>query len=80
MFCNWNNYLFNWYAYSFKIVDEDIDMSKIGIGNDGVEEEQPTVAEVIDERPDSVRLMEEYSSNTKWKKIVNGNCYSFSGG
>ena len=55
-------------------------MSKIGIGNDGIEEEQPTVAEVIDERPDSVRLMEEYSSNTKWKKIVNGNCYSFSGG
>ena len=50
-------------------------MSKIDMGNDGADEEQPTVAEVIDERPDSVRLMEQYSSNTKWKKIVGGTSF-----
>ncbi|XP_067943744.1 BUD13 homolog [Watersipora subatra] len=54
----------------FKIVDEDLDLSKIGAGNDDAEEENPIIAEIIDDRPDSVKQMEVYLSTDKWKKVV----------
>lgn len=57
--------------FSFKIVDEDIDIAQIRSGNDRTDEEAPTVAEVIDERPDDIKQMEEYTTR-KWKKIVGG--------
>ena len=66
------NKLFLLFIISFKIVDEDLDLSKIGAGNDDAEEENPIIAEIIDDRPDSVKQMEVYLSTDKWKKVVGG--------
>lgn len=54
------------------IMDEDIDLSKVKAGYNLEDEEAPTVAEIIDERPDSVKQMEEYASSNKWKKLNSG--------
>lgn len=65
-FCLIGNYIFG----SFKIIDEDIDISKVTSGDIAENDEDPTIAEIIDERPDSVKNMEAYAVNPKWKKIV----------
>ena len=54
------------------IMDEDIDLCKVKAGYNLEDEEAPTVAEIIDERPDSVKQMEEYASSNKWKKLNSG--------
>lgn len=54
------------------IMDEDIDLSKVKFGYNLEEEEAPTIAEVIDERPDVIRQMEVFASNKKWKKMIAG--------
>jgi len=35
-----------------------------------LEDDNPTVAEIIDERPEAVRQLEEYRENKKWKKMT----------
>ncbi|XP_061660220.1 BUD13 homolog [Syngnathoides biaculeatus] len=55
-----------------KIVDDDIDWRQIVTEENEVEEddeEAPVIAEVIDERPDNVRMMEVFRSSSRWKVI-----------
>ncbi|KYO17719.1 BUD13-like protein [Alligator mississippiensis] len=59
-----------------RIVDDDVSWSSLGAadGPERDEEEddegdEPVVAEFIDERPDEVKLMEEFRTNSKWKVL-----------
>ncbi|XP_037124788.1 BUD13 homolog isoform X1 [Syngnathus acus] len=55
-----------------KIVDDDIDWRQTTEEKNEVEEddeEAPMIAEVIDERPDDVRMMELYRSSSRWRVI-----------
>ncbi|NWH64228.1 BUD13 protein, partial [Geococcyx californianus] len=56
-----------------RIVDDDISWNSIAAIQEKEEEEDegdmPVVAEFIDERPDEVKLMEEFRTNTKWKLL-----------
>ncbi|XP_061557677.1 BUD13 homolog [Phycodurus eques] len=55
-----------------KIVDDDIDWRQMVAEENEVEEddeEAPVIAEVIDERPDDVRMLEAFRSSSRWKVI-----------
>ncbi|XP_041314121.1 BUD13 homolog isoform X2 [Pyrgilauda ruficollis] len=57
-----------------RIVDDDVSWNSIAAGPDKEEEEEdegdmPVVAEFIDERPEEVKLMEEFRTNSKWKLL-----------
>uniref|UniRef100_A0A8C4SAE9 BUD13 homolog n=1 Tax=Erpetoichthys calabaricus TaxID=27687 RepID=A0A8C4SAE9_ERPCA len=56
-----------------KIVDDDVDWKRfVPVEMDGKveeEEEAPVVAEVVDERPKAVRLLEEFRSSMRWKLL-----------
>ncbi|XP_057676982.1 BUD13 homolog isoform X2 [Corythoichthys intestinalis] len=55
-----------------KIVDDDVDWRQtVAEENDAEDddEEAPVIAEVIDERPDDVRMMEIFRSSSRWKAI-----------
>lgn len=57
----------------FKIIDQDIDINSINLGDKGanadeVDDEKPIVAEVIDDRPLEVKVKELYESS-RWKKF-----------
>eukprot|EP00076_Gallus_gallus_P033435 XP_024998973.1 BUD13 homolog isoform X8 [Gallus gallus] len=56
-----------------RIVDDDVGWSSIAAVPEKEEEEDegdmPVVAEFIDERPDEVKLMEEFRTNSKWKLL-----------
>ncbi|KFV78835.1 BUD13 [Struthio camelus australis] len=56
-----------------RIVDDDVSWNSIAVVQEKEEEEDegdmPVVAEFIDERPEEVKLMEEFRSNTKWKLL-----------
>ncbi|XP_077402534.1 BUD13 homolog isoform X1 [Vanacampus margaritifer] len=55
-----------------KIVDDDIDWKQtVAEENEEEEddEEAPVIAEVIDERPDDVRMLEIFRSSSRWKVI-----------
>ncbi|XP_077447753.1 BUD13 homolog [Stigmatopora argus] len=55
-----------------KIVDDDVDWRQtVAEGNEADEEddEAPVIAEVIDERPDDVRMLEIFRSSSRWKVI-----------
>ncbi|KAM8795478.1 BUD13 homolog [Eudromia elegans] len=57
-----------------RIVDDDVSWSSLAAAPDGPEEEEdegdmPVVAEFVDERPDEVKLMEQFRSNAKWKLL-----------
>ncbi|XP_064896249.1 BUD13 homolog isoform X2 [Columba livia] len=56
-----------------RIVDDDVSWSSIAAAQENEEEEDegdmPVVAEFIDERPDAVKLMEEFRRNAKWKLL-----------
>uniref|UniRef100_A0A8C0B6S7 BUD13 homolog n=1 Tax=Buteo japonicus TaxID=224669 RepID=A0A8C0B6S7_9AVES len=57
-----------------RIVDDDVSWNSIAAVQEKEEEEEdegdmPVVAEFIDERPDEVKLMEEFRTNTKWKLL-----------
>ncbi|NXJ10341.1 BUD13 protein, partial [Odontophorus gujanensis] len=60
-----------------RIVDDDLGWSSIAAVPEKEEEEDegdmPVVAEFIDERPDEVKLMEEFRTNTKWKLLGDQN-------
>ncbi|XP_025067732.1 BUD13 homolog, partial [Alligator sinensis] len=63
-------------ARRLRIVDDDVSWSSLGAadGPERDEEEddegdEPVVAEFIDERPDEVKLMEEFRMNSKWKLL-----------
>lgn len=51
------------------MVDEDIGIDSIPTGDNTIEEDAPTVAEVIDERPIVEQQMEIFSSSDKWRKM-----------
>ncbi|CAL1273407.1 unnamed protein product [Larinioides sclopetarius] len=53
-----------------KILDENIDIKAIKFGEEEIEEEEeaPVVAEVIDERPEEVKIKEVYEPS-KWKRL-----------
>ncbi|KAG2470002.1 BUD13 protein, partial [Polypterus senegalus] len=56
-----------------KIVDDDVDWKRfVPVEMDGKveeEEEAPVVAEVVDERPKAVRLLEEFRNSMRWKLL-----------
>ncbi|XP_068850940.1 BUD13 homolog [Aphelocoma coerulescens] len=57
-----------------RIVDDDVSWSSIAAVPEKEEEEEdegdmPVVAEFVDERPDDVKLMEEFRTNSKWKLL-----------
>ncbi|XP_019715102.1 BUD13 homolog [Hippocampus comes] len=55
-----------------KIVDDDVDWRQTVAEENEVEEdddEAPVIAEVIDERPDDVRMLEIFRSSSRWKVI-----------
>ncbi|OXB81334.1 UNVERIFIED_CONTAM: hypothetical protein H355_014378 [Colinus virginianus] len=60
-----------------RIVDDDLGWSSIAAVPEKEEEEDegdmPVVAEFIDERPDEVKLMEEFRTNAKWKLLGDQN-------
>ncbi|XP_042687916.1 BUD13 homolog isoform X4 [Centrocercus urophasianus] len=60
-----------------RIVDDDVGWSSIAAVPEKEEEEDesdvPVVAEFIDERPNEVKLMEEFRTNTKWKLLGDQN-------
>ncbi|GBM63133.1 BUD13 [Araneus ventricosus] len=53
-----------------KILDENIDIKAMKFGEEEIEEEEeaPVVAEVIDERPEEVKIKEVYEPS-KWKRL-----------
>uniref|UniRef100_A0A8C3MUF1 BUD13 homolog n=1 Tax=Geospiza parvula TaxID=87175 RepID=A0A8C3MUF1_GEOPR len=55
-----------------RIVDDDVSWNSIAAAPEKEEEEDEgdmPVAEFIDERPEEVKLMEEFRTNTKWKLL-----------
>ncbi|NWX67790.1 BUD13 protein, partial [Alca torda] len=60
-----------------RIVDDDVSWNSIAAVPEKEEEEDegdmPVVAEFIDERPDEVKLMEEFRTNAKWKLLGDQN-------
>ncbi|XP_064588209.1 BUD13 homolog isoform X2 [Zonotrichia leucophrys gambelii] len=56
-----------------RIVDDDVSWNSIAAAPEKEEEEDegdmPVVAEFIDERPEEVKLMEEFRTNSKWKLL-----------
>ncbi|XP_051494580.1 BUD13 homolog isoform X2 [Apus apus] len=60
-----------------RIVDDDVSWNSIAAAQEKEEEEDegdmPVVAEFIDERPDEVKLMEEFRTNAKWKLLGDQN-------
>ncbi|KAM9654213.1 BUD13 homolog isoform 2-T2 [Morphnus guianensis] len=61
-----------------RIVDDDVSWNSIAAVQEKEDEEEdegdmPVVAEFIDERPDEVKLMEEFRTNTKWKLLGDQN-------
>uniref|UniRef100_A0A8C2TIE9 BUD13 homolog n=1 Tax=Coturnix japonica TaxID=93934 RepID=A0A8C2TIE9_COTJA len=60
-----------------RIVDDDVGWSSIAAVPEKEQEEDegdmPVVAEFIDERPDEVKLMEEFRTNAKWKLLGDQN-------
>ncbi|XP_051668142.1 BUD13 homolog isoform X9 [Manacus candei] len=61
-----------------RIVDDDVSWNSIAAAPQKEEEEDdeadmPVVAEFIDERPDEVKLMEEFRTNSKWKLLGDQN-------
>ncbi|KFQ02696.1 BUD13, partial [Haliaeetus albicilla] len=59
-------------------VDDDVSWNSIAAVQEKEEEEEdegdmPVVAEFIDERPDEVKLMEQFRTNTKWKLLGDQN-------
>uniref|UniRef100_A0A8C4K088 BUD13 homolog n=1 Tax=Dromaius novaehollandiae TaxID=8790 RepID=A0A8C4K088_DRONO len=66
-----------------RIVDDDVSWNSIAVVQEKEEEEDegdmPVVAEFIDERPEEVKLMEEFRSNTKWKLLGGERPFSDSG-
>lgn len=52
--------------------DDNVSWSGIAAAPEEVEEDEedvPAVAEFIDERPDAVKLVEEFPTNSKWKLL-----------
>uniref|UniRef100_A0A8C5TLI8 BUD13 homolog n=1 Tax=Malurus cyaneus samueli TaxID=2593467 RepID=A0A8C5TLI8_9PASS len=65
-------------AARMRIVDDDVSWKSIAAAPEKEEEEEdegdmPVVAEFIDERPDEVKLMEEFRTNSKWKVLGDQN-------
>uniref|UniRef100_A0A8C0EIE1 BUD13 homolog n=1 Tax=Bubo bubo TaxID=30461 RepID=A0A8C0EIE1_BUBBB len=65
-------------APRMRIVDDDVSWNSIAAAQEKEEEEEdegdmPVVAEFIDERPDEVKLMEQFRTNTKWKLLGDQN-------
>ena len=65
------------YFFSFKIIDEDVDFIstlpanlKNSLDEDiELEENNPIVAEFVDERPQHVKEIEEYRTSKRWKTL-----------
>ena len=64
-----------------KIYDDDIDVKAIAPDSEEVTvddftaENEPTVADVIDERPADVQILEKYRKDSRWK-VLSSNCAS----
>lgn len=66
------------YVYRSRIVDDDVDFKSLLPSNltntleEDVGDNDPVVAEVIDERPEHVKLLEKYRSSGAWKVLGKG--------
>ena len=60
-------------VHSMRIIDDDIGLKTIGTpaGQESgeSEDEAPTVAAVVDDRPDHVQRMEQYRKDQRWKVL-----------
>ena len=67
--------------HRFKIVDDDVDVKALipdNVGNtldEDIDADKPTVAEVVDERPEEVQILEKYRNDKRWKVLENGNVH-----
>ena len=56
-----------------KIVDDDVDLKTLApepaAAPEESEDETPTVADYIDERPEDVQLMEKFKQDNRWKTV-----------
>ncbi|XP_065425141.1 BUD13 homolog isoform X4 [Chrysemys picta bellii] len=64
--------------YRMRIVDDDVSWNSISAAQEKEEEAEdegdlPVVAEFIDERPEEVKRMEEFRTNSKWKLLGDQN-------
>ena len=72
------NVVIDIYNFRVKIVDDDVDFDSLLPGNientleDDVGDNEPTVAEFVDERPDHVIQMERYREDSRWKTLGHG--------
>ena len=60
-----------------RIIDDDVDLktvnSSMATAADISEDEAPTVAEVVDERPEHVKRLEAYRKDRRWKVMGKDN-------
>ena len=62
-----------------KIVDDDVDLRSLPvtsadpIDDPPSEDEAPTVANFIDERPEDVQIIERFRDTNRWKGLGDGN-------
>ncbi|XP_059167247.1 BUD13 homolog [Physella acuta] len=54
-----------------RIIDDDIDLKELRVNQASEElfDDAPTVADVVDERPKHVQLLEQYRKNSRWKVL-----------
>lgn len=62
-------------CHRLKIIDDDIDVSKLrALDGDELDildqgEDAPQIAGIIDERPEEVKKLEAFKTNSKWRVI-----------
>lgn len=64
------------FSPSVRIIDDDADLKTLkstAAGVDVSDDEAPTVAEFIDERPQHIRRLEEYRNTGRWKVLGENN-------
>lgn len=78
MICIQENALHTKCIFRTRIIDDDVDFKSLLPGNlentleDDVGDNDPIVAEVVDERPEHVKQLEAYRSSGAWKIIGKG--------
>ena len=77
------NNAFLFFFHRPRIIDDDVDFKSLLPDNlentleEDVGDNEPTVADIIDERPDHIKRLEAYRASGKWKTVndnKNGIC------
>ena len=72
------SYLSCFFCVRMRILDDDIDVTALvpsNVGNtldEDIGDDTPTVADVIDERPEHVQQLEKYRQDSRWKRLAGG--------